>query len=152
MSAPDWVTTLPAINAALNALATVLLVSGYIQIRRGNRQAHKKIMLTAFATSIVFLACYLVYHFALKHYTGSSSKPFPGVGTIRSVYLTILVTHVILAAAVPVLASMTIYRALKADWVRHRRIARITFPIWVYVSVTGVVIYFMVYHWPATVG
>jgi len=149
MSAPDWVTTLPAVNAVLNGLATVLLVTGFVLIRRGNRQAHKTFMLTAFATSIIFLGCYLVYHFALKHYTGSSSKPFPGVGAIRSVYLVILATHVILAATVPVLASVTIYRGLKADWVRHRRIARITFPIWVYVSVTGVVIYFMVYHWPS---
>lgn len=148
MEPPSWVTALPAVNATLNSLATALLIGGYVLIRRGKREAHKRAMLTAFAASVAFLACYLVYHFALKHYTGSSSKPFPGTGTIRTVYLGILITHIVLAAVVPVLALVTLYRGLTGDWTRHRSWARITFPIWVYVSVTGVIIYGMVYHWP----
>ena len=148
MEAPDWVYTLPTINAGLNSLATVLLIAGYVLIKRGHRDAHKKVMLTAFVTSILFLGFYLAYHFALKHYTGEASQRFQGEGVIRPVYFTILITHVILAAAVPVLALITIYRGLKEQWEKHRRIAKITFPIWVYVSVTGVIIYAMLYHWP----
>lgn len=148
MEAPDWVYTLPTVNAGLNSLATVLLIVGFVLIKRGRRDAHKKVMLTAFATSILFLGFYLGYHFALKHYTGASSQPFLGQGAIKPVYFTILITHVILAAAVPVLALITIYRGLKAQWEKHRRIAKVTFPIWLYVSVTGVIIYLMLYHWP----
>jgi len=153
MDAPEWVTALPAVNASLNGLAGVLLIAGYALIRCGKRDAHKRVMLTAFATSIIFLCCYLVYHFALGHYTGESSKRFPGEGAVRTVYLGILVTHVVLATTVPVLASMTILRGLRAqrtgqgDWESHRRIAKVTFPIWVYVSVTGVIIYAMLYHY-----
>ena len=149
MDAPDWVHALPPVNAALNALATVLLICGYWMIRNGKSHSHKRFMLSAFATSIVFLGCYLVYHFALEYYTGKASKSFSGTGIIRTVYLAILISHVILAAAVPVLASITIYRGLKADWERHKRIAKITFPIWIYVSLTGVIIYLMAYHWPS---
>ena len=148
MDAPPWVLNLPAVNAALNSLATVLLVAGYRCIRRGKPEAHKKLMLGTFAVSIAFLACYLVYHFQLKSYTGSSSKPFPGVGAIRYVYFAILIPHIILAFFVPFLTLATILFAWKANWPKHRRIAKITFPIWVYVSITGVIIYFMVYHWP----
>lgn len=139
---------LPAVNAMLNGIATVLLIVGFVQIKRGNRDLHKRLMLTTFATSVLFLGCYLTYHFALHHYTGSSSKKFQGTGAIRTVYLGILLTHVVLAAAVPVLALITIVKGLRAQWESHKRIARITFPIWLYVSVTGVIIYFMVYHWP----
>lgn len=138
---PEWVTYLPTVNASLNGLATVLLAIGYVLIRSGRVTAHKRTMLGAFAVSIVFLACYLVYHY----YAGS--KKFPGTGAVRIVYLSILVTHIILAAAVPFLASVTIYRGLTGQWEKHRRIARITWPIWMYVSVTGVIIYFMLYHW-----
>ncbi len=138
---PEWVTYLPTVNASLNGLATVLLAVGYLLIRRGHVTAHKRTMLGSFAVSIVFLACYLVYHY----YAGS--KKFPGTGAVRIVYLSILVTHIILAAAVPFLASLTIYRGLKGQWDKHRRIAKITWPIWMYVSVTGVIIYFMLYHW-----
>lgn len=141
---PQWVMSLPAVNASLNGLATVLLLTGYVLIKLKHAHSHKVCMLASFATSIVFLGCYLVYHY----YAGS--KKFPGTGTIRTVYLAILVTHIILAAAVPVLASMTMYRAFRGQWEKHKRIARITFPIWVYVSITGVVIYFMLYHWPVT--
>jgi protein SCO1 len=143
---PQWVQTLPAVNAALNGLATVLLITGYVLIRRGNVEAHKRTMLTAFATSILFLACYLTYHGALHQYTGAGHRSFGGEGLLKTVYLVILVSHVLLAMTVPVLALITIYRGLKEDWPRHRRIAKVTFPIWLYVSVTGVIIYWMLYH------
>ncbi len=152
MDTPNWVNALPLVNAMLNTLATVLLFYGYWLIRHGNLQAHKRIMLSAFATSIVFLGSYVVYHFALEFYTGKASKSFLGTGAIRAVYLAILISHVILAALVPVLATITIYRGLKADWERHKRIAKITFPIWMYVSVTGVLIYVIAYHWPTAVS
>jgi protein SCO1/2/putative membrane protein len=138
---PEWVASLPAVNATLNSLSTVLLVVGYVLIRRGKCLAHKRVMLCAFGVSVAFLCCYLVYH----GYAGS--KPFTGTGPVRSVYFAILISHVILAAAVPFLAAITIYRGLRQQWERHRRIARVTFPIWLYVSVTGVIIYFMLYHW-----
>ncbi|WP_166821590.1 DUF420 domain-containing protein [Thalassoroseus pseudoceratinae] len=144
MDVPEWVNSLPTVNASLNGLATVLLAVGYVLIRSGRVTAHKWTMLGSFAVSIVFLGCYLVYHY----YIGS--KKFAGTGAVRTVYLLILVTHIILAAAVPFLASITIYRGLMGQWEKHRRIARITWPIWMYVSVTGVIIYFMLYHWYGT--
>ena len=142
-SVPEWAYSLPAVNASLNTLATVLLVTGFTFIRRGNVTAHRNCMLSAFAVSIAFLACYLVYHFYVP------SKPFPRVPVtgLREGYLAILLTHVVLATAVPFLAIVTLWRALVTrDFARHKRIARITFPIWLYVSVTGVVIYAMLYH------
>jgi protein SCO1 len=145
---PDWVLRLPTINAALNSLATVLLVAGFGLIKSGRTEAHKTAMLSAFVTSSLFLGCYLLYHCALYHYTGESSRKFTGLGVTRQIYLTILATHVTLAMTVPILAGITIYRGLSAQWDRHKRIARITFPIWLYVSVTGVIIYVMLYHWP----
>ena len=150
MEIPDWVMLLPPINASLNGMAGMLLLLGYFQIKHQKPRAHKCLMLAAFLTSVLFLGCYLVYHFALRHYTGHSSKTFPGTGVIRTVYFGILISHVLLAFSVPVLASITIYRGLRSDWERHKRVARITFPVWLYVSITGVIIYFMVYHWPAT--
>lgn len=144
---PEWVALLPTVNAGLNGLATVLLLTGFLLIKRGRREAHARVMVSAFGTSIVFLVCYLTYHFALHHYTGESGKKFGGVGAIRLIYFVILITHVLLAMTVPVLASMTIYRAWRQNWEGHRRLARITFPIWVYVSVTGVIIYALLYHW-----
>lgn len=149
MQTPDWVLKLPAVNATLNGLATALLIAGYQLIRRRKIIAHRNVMLTAFATSIAFLACYLTYHFALHHYTGTGSHRFPADHPGRPVYLVILVTHVILAAAVPFLASVTIFRGLYRAPASHRRIARWTYPIWLYVSVTGVIIYWMLYHWAA---
>lgn len=147
--APAWVLQLPAVNATLNGLATILLMVGYWFIRKGEKLKHKRTMLTAFGTSILFLVFYLLYHFALQSYTGNASRKFQGEGLIRTVYFTILITHVVLAAAVPVLAWVTIRRGLKQQWEAHRRIAKITFPIWLYVSITGVVIYFMLYQFPA---
>jgi protein SCO1/2 len=145
---PDWVAALPTVNASLNALATVLLIAGFVAIKRHRKELHRNLMLSAFGTSIAFLVCYLVYHAALHHYTGESGRKFAGQGVIRPIYFTILITHVVLAVAVPVLALLTIVRAWRGQWAAHRRIAVITFPIWVYVSITGVVIYGMLYHWP----
>ncbi|MBL8213367.1 MAG: DUF420 domain-containing protein [Bryobacterales bacterium] len=133
---------LPTLNAFLNATAAVLLVVGYILIRQKKREAHRKVMWAAFTTSIVFLISYLVYHFQV------GSVKFPGTGTIRTVYLSILLTHTVLAAAVPVLAIVSLKRALAARFDHHRTIARWTLPIWLYVSVTGVVVYWMLYRMP----
>ena len=147
MDVPVWVEALPGVNAGLNAVSTVLLVCGYVLIRRGNRIVHKRVMLSAFAVSILFLVCYLTYHFALAHYTGSGSREFPRDHPARPFYLGLLLSHVFLAAMVPVLASITIYRGLKEQWERHKKLAKGTFPIWLYVSITGVIIYWMLYHW-----
>lgn len=149
-AAPAWVMQLPTINAVLNGLATILLMVGYWFIRKGEKEKHKLTMLTAFGTSILFLGFYLLYHFALQSYTGNASRKFEGQGLIRPIYYFILLTHVVLAAGVPVLAWVTIRRGLKQQWEAHRRIAKITFPIWLYVSITGVVIYFMLYHMPGS--
>jgi putative membrane protein len=130
---------LPAVNATLNAAAAVLLVCGYILIRRRRKQAHKRVMLAAFATSIAFLACYLIYHWQV------GSVHFPHPGAIRTVYLSLLATHTALAATVPVLAIITLNRGLSGRFDKHRAIARWTLPIWLYVSVTGVVVYLMLY-------
>ena len=131
---------LPAINATLNATAAVLLISGYALIRRGHREMHRRVMITAFGVSTAFLICYLIYHAQV------GSVPFQHQGIIRTVYFTILLTHTVLAATVPVLAILTLRRAWKGDFARHRRLARWTLPIWLYVSVTGVVVYVMLYH------
>jgi uncharacterized membrane protein YozB (DUF420 family) len=130
---------LPSINAILNATAAVLLVWGYTLIKRKRIETHRKVMLAAFATSCLFLICYLIYHYQV------GSVRYQGTGTIRTVYLSILATHTVLAAAVPVLAIITLRRGLAARYDRHRRIARWTLPIWLYVSVTGVVVYLMLY-------
>ncbi len=141
----DWVRYLPTVNATLNATATVLLVWGYVLIKRRRELAHKRVMLTAFAVSIAFLTCYLIYHAQV------GSVRFEAPGAVRTVYLAILVTHVVLAAIVPVLAGVTIYLGFRDRRARHRRWAKWTFPIWLYVSITGVVIYLMLYHlYPAS--
>jgi uncharacterized membrane protein YozB (DUF420 family) len=124
---------LPSLNAGLNTLATVLLIVGYAFVRRGNVAAHRASMLAAFLVSVLFLVSYVIYHYH------AGSVRFPGTGTVRVVYLTILATHVVLAAIVPPLALLTLARG------RHRRVARWTLPIWLYVSVTGVVVYVMLY-------
>jgi protein SCO1/2/putative membrane protein len=135
----DWISKLPALNATLNATAAVLLVRGYLQIREGKRVEHRKTMLTAFSVSVVFLISYLIYHFNI------GSKRFEHEGMIRNLYISILLSHTVLAAAVPFLAVITLRRGLKNDLRRHAKLARITFPIWLYVSVTGVVVYMMLY-------
>jgi putative membrane protein len=135
------ISLLPSINATLNALSAVLLVCGYLLIRRKQIARHRKVMQAAFATSCLFLVCYLVYHAQV------GSVPFHHEGTtLRTVYLSILFTHTVLAATVPVLAIITLRRALAARYDKHRKIARWTLPIWLYVSVTGVVVYVMLYH------
>jgi protein SCO1/2/putative membrane protein len=131
---------LPSVNAVLNATAAVLLVWGYTLIRRRRIAQHRKVMQTAFVVSCLFLVCYLVYHYQV------GSVRFPKTGAIKTLYLSILGTHTILAAAVPVLAIITLRRGLSARYDKHRRIARWTLPIWLYVSVTGVVVYLMLYH------
>jgi uncharacterized membrane protein YozB (DUF420 family) len=131
---------LPAVNAGLNALSGVLLLCGYALIRRHRIDLHRKVMLTAFATSSLFLICYVVYHAQV------GSVPFPRQGLVRTLYFTILITHVTLAATVPVLAIITLTRGLKGRYPQHRRIARWTFPIWMYVSVTGVLVYVLLYQ------
>ncbi|HQZ39180.1 MAG TPA: DUF420 domain-containing protein [Vicinamibacterales bacterium] len=134
------VTDLPALNASLNALAAVFLVSGWVLIRQKRRDAHRACMLAALTASAAFLASYLVYHYNV------GSVPFQKQGGIRTVYLTILFTHVVLATAIVPLVLVTVSRALAAKFDRHRQIARWTLPLWLYVSVTGVVVYVMLYR------
>ena len=131
---------LPAVNATLNALSGVLLLAGYLLIRRRRIEQHRKAMLAAFATSTLFLICYVVYHAQV------GSVRFERQGFVRPLYFTILITHVTLAAAVPPLALITLTRGLKGRFTQHRRIARWTFPIWMYVSVTGVLVYVLLYQ------
>jgi uncharacterized membrane protein YozB (DUF420 family) len=134
------ISILPTVNAILNGTAAILLVVGYLLIRRKRIAQHRKVMLTAFGVSCAFLISYLIYHFQVGHVL------YPHTGFIRTVYLTILGTHTLLAAAVPFLAVITLRRGLGGRYVQHRRIARWTLPIWLYVSVTGVVVYVMLYH------
>ena len=130
---------LPTVNAFLNGLSAIFLLTGYIQIRSGKPIKHKFFMMSAFSISIVFLICYLIYHYQV------GSVGFKGQGFIRPVYFTILISHTILAALVPPLAISAIYRAFKGQLVKHKKIAQWTFPIWLYVSITGVIIYLMLY-------
>jgi putative membrane protein len=136
----DTLSALPTVNAALNATAAILLVVGYVFIRKGRIAQHRACMIAAFIVSTLFLVSYLTYHAQV------GSKRFPGTGTIRTVYLSILLTHTVLAALVPFLAIITLWRALAARFDRHVPIARWTLPIWLYVSVTGVLVYLMLYH------
>lgn len=131
---------LPALNALLNATAAVLLVYGWTLIRAKRIQQHRRVMVTAFGVSILFLISYLVYHAQV------GSVRFQGTGTIRIVYFTVLLTHTVLAATVPVLATLALWRGWTGNYERHRRVARIALPVWLYVSVTGVVVYWMLYQ------
>jgi putative membrane protein len=131
---------LPAVNATLNALSGILLLVGYTLMRRRRIDLHRTFMIAAFATSSLFLLCYLVYHAQV------GSVPFPRQGFVRPLYFAILITHVTLAATVPPLAIVTLSRGLKGRYPQHRRIARWTFPIWMYVSVTGVLVYVLLYQ------
>jgi putative membrane protein len=131
---------LPALNATLNALSAVLLMTAYGLIRMGRPIAHRNVMIAALVSSTFFLTSYLIYHAHV------GSKHFPGTGASRPVYFTILITHTILAAAVPFLAGITVWRAWRKRFDRHVRIARWTLPIWLYVSVTGVIVYWMLYQ------
>ena len=131
---------LPALNACLNATAAVLLVTGWWLIKHGRREAHRKVMLAAVTCSALFLVSYLTYHFNV------GSVKFQGQGPIRTVYFTILLTHTVLAAVIVPLVLITLNHGLRERFDRHRRIARWTMPLWLYVSVTGVVIYWMLYR------
>lgn len=137
-----WVMRLPAINASLNASCAALLVLGWTLIRKGQIRAHATVMTTAIAVSALFLSCYLVYHYFV------GSVAFRGVGPVRLLYLSILLSHTILAVAVVPLVALTVYRAWRGRYREHSRIARVTFPIWLYVSITGVVVYWMLYQMP----
>jgi uncharacterized membrane protein YozB (DUF420 family) len=134
------ISLLPTLNALLNALVLVLLLRGFWHIRHGRRDQHRRAMLGAFAGSVIFLVSYLVYHFVV------GSVRFPGTGGVRTLYLAILATHTVLAALVPVLATITLGLALRGRFDLHPRIARWTLPIWIYVSVTGIVVYVMLYR------
>ena len=134
------VTDLPAVNATLNTISTVLLVTGWVFIHRGERQKHKACMIAALVTSSLFLTSYVIYHAQV------GSVPFRGTGWIRTVYFSVLIPHVILAAAVVPPILITVSRGLSAKYDKHRRIARWTLPIWLYVSITGVIVYLMLYQ------
>ena len=133
-------TVLPHVNAVLNTLSTVLLVTAFVLIRGGNREAHRKVMLAAIIVSGVFLASYLTYHFTAPIFV------FRGTGWTVPLYYALLVSHVILATVVTPMVAVTAWRSLHGQFDRHRAIARWTLPIWLYVTVTGVVIYAVLYH------
>ena len=134
------VADLPAVNATLNGIATVFLVCGYVFVRRGQFDRHRRVMLGAFATSVLFLISYVIYH------ANVGSRPFPGQGPVRLIYFTILLTHIVLAVVIVPMALVTLSRGLGRRFDAHRRIARWTLPLWLYVSVTGVVVYLMLYR------
>ncbi len=133
-------TILASVNATLNAISAVFLVCGFMAIRSRRIELHRKFMLSAFGVSVLFLISYLVYHYHV------GSVKFTGTGTVRTVYFVLLISHIILAAAVPFLAIITLVRALRERFDQHRKIARWTLPIWLYVSVTGVIVYWMLYR------
>lgn len=134
------ISDLPTLNAILNSISAILLTTGYVFIKRKKRDAHRACMIGAFVTSTLFLASYLVYHFNV------GSVKFQGQGTVRAVYFTILLTHTVLAAGIVPMIFVTFARALKGRFDKHRTIARWTLPMWLYVSVTGVIVYLMLYH------
>ena len=131
---------LPALNASLNGLAAVLLILGYLLIKQRRELAHKRVMLSAFGVSCLFLISYLIYHYQVGHTKFEQPQP------VRGIYLAILASHILLAVVVPVLAIWTIWLGFTNQRAKHRKVARWTLPIWLYVSVTGVVIYVMLYH------
>lgn len=137
---PDIISYLPHVNACLNGTSALLLISGYSFIRSGNVAAHRTCQVSALAVSILFLASYLTYHF---HH---GATRFQGTGLARPIYFTVLTSHTILAMVIVPLVVLTFYRAFRRDFTRHRRIARITLPLWLYVSITGVIVYLMLYQ------
>lgn len=132
---------LPAVNATLNGIATVLLATGYVAIRQGKRDLHRNLMITALIFSALFLGCYIFYHYHV------GSVKFPELGWIKTIYLCILFPHIVLAVVMVPMILKTFWHAFRQDWESHKKIARITFPIWMYVSLTGVIIYLMLYQW-----
>lgn len=136
----QYISYLPHLNACLNATSAVLLLSGYSFIRARNVAAHRACQVAALIVSLLFLTSYLIYHY------NHGSTRFQGTGVVRPIYFTILLTHTILAVVIVPLVAVTFYRALRQDFSRHRRIARITLPLWLYVSITGVIVYLMLYQ------
>jgi uncharacterized membrane protein YozB (DUF420 family) len=136
----EYISYLPHLNAILNATCALLLFSGYSFIRAGRVAAHRTCQMAAVVASVIFLASYLTYHY---HH---GATRFAGEGLVRPIYFTILISHTILAIVIVPLVGVTLYRALKADFVRHRKIARVTLPLWLYVSITGVIVYLMLYQ------
>lgn len=134
------VAILPSVNAVLNASAAVAMLAGFVAIRQGRVAVHRACMLTAVGLSILFLCSYLVYHAQV------GSRPYTGGGWLRTLYFAILLSHTVLAVLIVPMVATTLYRALRSQFVRHARLARVTFPLWLYVSVTGVVVYWMLYH------
>ncbi len=132
---------LPSLNASLNSVAAVLLLSGYVAIKQKKEDLHKKLMISALVVSAAFLTSYLIYHYHVP------SKKFPDLGWIKTVYFLILFPHIILAVVMVPMILKTFWHAFRGERDKHRKIARLTFPIWMYVSVTGVIVYFMLYHW-----
>jgi uncharacterized membrane protein YozB (DUF420 family) len=145
LAAAAGVHPLATTNAVLNGIATLLIVAGWVFIRRGDWRAHRAAMVAAFATSAVFLVSYLVYHYL------EGSRKYAGPESLRPVYYTILLTHVVLAAAVPLLAVRMFFLAWRGRWDAHRRLGKVAMPVWLYVSVTGVVIYAMLYLLPPAI-
>lgn len=136
----DYISYLPHLNAFLNGTSAVLLFTGYTFIRSRNVIAHRACQIAALVVSLLFLASYLTYHY------NHGSTRFLGTGLVRPIYFTVLTSHTILAIVIVPLVTLTFYRAFRGDFLRHRRIARITLPLWLYVSVTGVIVYLMLYH------
>ena len=132
---------LPTLNATLNSIAGILLLCGYVAIKKGKRDLHRNIMVTALFVSAAFLTSYLIYHSQVP------SKKFPALGIIKTIYLLILIPHIVLAAAMVPMILKTFWHAFRGEWEKHKKIAKITFPVWMYVSVTGVIVYFMLYQW-----
>jgi uncharacterized membrane protein YozB (DUF420 family) len=139
-------TDLPAVNASLNGLSSIFLLIGYVMIKKNRQIAHRNCMVSAFVTSILFLGCYLYYHFTMHQLYGDAHTKFVDPAWFRPIYLTILISHVILAVVIVPLVLMSLSRALKRNFELHKKISRWTWPIWMYVSVTGVVIYLLLYQ------
>jgi uncharacterized membrane protein YozB (DUF420 family) len=137
---PEFISYLPHVNACLNGTSAVLLLTGYTFIRSRNVAAHRPCQIAALTVSLLFLASYLTYH----HHHGATR--FQGTGLVRTIYFTVLTSHTILAIVIVPLVILTFYRAFRNDFTRHRRIARITLPLWLYVSITGVIVYLMLYQ------
>jgi uncharacterized membrane protein YozB (DUF420 family) len=142
----DFIFTLPHVNALLNATSGVFLITGYILIRRRNESAHRRSMIAAFVASIIFLISYVLYHSLLAYYLGQGPTKFKGEGIIRPIYFFILISHTLLAITIVPFVIITLRRGLKANYDKHRKIARWTFPLWLYVSITGVIVYLMLYQ------
>ena len=134
---------IPAFNATMNGIATALIAAGFVCIKLGRKEAHRKFMLSAAVFSALFLAGYLTYHTIRRGF----HTPFGGTGFIRDVYFPVLISHIVLAASIAYLVPRTFLFALRGDFVRHKAWARVVFPIWFYVSVTGVLVYFFLYRW-----